>query len=172
LTTAVETLAEASDSEFTATIAGKGPLSDRVEALADAHSNVEYLGYVSEERKQKLLGEGSIFVLPAYAEGLPIAMLEGMAGGNAVVVTSVGSIPDVVSDENGRLVSPGDANELADALAELIADPDLTERMGRRNRELVCQQYSWSAAIDEIEDIYLETVDAPADASTRSRLGT
>lgn len=159
LATAVEELVD-TDLDLRVSIAGSGPLTETVESLADRYAAVEYLGYVSEQDKRTLLESGSIFVLPAYAEGLPIAMLEGMAGGNAVVSTTVGSIPEVIAEENGILVDPGDGEQLADALTTLVSSPERTERMGRRNRRLVSETYSWSTAKRTLREIY---ADLPAE---------
>lgn len=144
------------DVEFRASIAGKGRLADVVDDLAARQENVQYLGYVSEERKRELLDSGTVFVLPTYAEGLPIAMLEGMAGGNAVVSTTVGSIPEVIDEENGKLIEPGDSDELADALYDLVSSPGETERMARRNRALIEAEYSWDRTTDRLERMYVD----------------
>jgi glycosyltransferase involved in cell wall biosynthesis len=144
------------DVEFSATIAGKGPEAPLVRGLAERHDNVAYRGYVSEAAKRELLCEGSIFVLPTHAEGLPIALLEGMAGGNAVVSTPVGSIPEVISEENGVLIEPGDDAALTAALATLLSSPSDIERIGRRNHRLVVEEYSWGGAVDRLERIYEE----------------
>lgn len=141
---------------FRATIAGNGPLVTIVEELAADYENVDYLGRVSEERKRELLNRGSVFVLPTYAEGLPIALLEGMAGGNAVVSTTVGAIPEVVGPENGVLVEPGDERRVAEALGNLLASPDRIKHMARRNRRLVETEYSWSRATERLTRIYNE----------------
>ncbi|MDN4032207.1 glycosyltransferase, partial [Chryseobacterium gambrini] len=79
----------------------------------------------------------SIYVLPAYAEGLPIGVLEGMAGGNAIVATAVGGVPDVVDDEGGRLVPPRDVDALAEALSSLVERPEEVSEMGKHNAERV-----------------------------------
>jgi glycosyltransferase involved in cell wall biosynthesis len=100
-----------------------------------------------------------VFVLPAHAEGLPIAMLEGMAGGNAIVSTTVGSIPEVVDERSGILIEPGDVEGLTDAIGELIASPERTGRMARRNRELIEAEYSWATATDRLEEMYAECED-------------
>jgi len=162
LVAAVEALDEAVDDDYRVSIAGDGPLRDRVEDLEARVDAVDYLGYVSEERKRRLLSEGSVFVLPAYAEGLPIAMLEGMAGGNAVVSTGVGSIPEVIDDDNGVLVEPRDADALADALIDLVDDPDRADAMSRANRRLVEAHYSWDVASDELHRLYAEEAETAA----------
>ena len=143
-----------SDAEFRLSLAGKGPRSAHAEALAAGHDNVEYLGYISEAKKQELLGTASIFVLPSYAEGLPIAILEAMAAGNAIVSTTVGAIPEVIGEENGILVEPGAAKPLAEALAELVADPERTAAMGQANREAAERQYAWSTVSEELLSTY------------------
>ena len=153
---AIETL-ENRDATYRATIAGKGTLADAVEELASKYDTVDYVGYVSESRKRELLDSGSVFVLPTYAEGLPIAMLEGMAGGNAIVSTAVGSIPEVIDEmENGILVEPGDPVALADALERLVTAPEKTEEMARRNRSLIEEEYAWDRSTEELERMYLD----------------
>ncbi|WP_241988336.1 glycosyltransferase family 4 protein [Halorubrum sp. SP3] len=147
---------------FRATIAGSGPLSDHAEAVADAHDGVEYVGFVSEERKRDLLGEGSVYVLPTRAEGLPIAVLEAMAGANAIVSTDVGGIPSLVDEANGALVVPGDGRALTDALEEVLADPEATERMGRVSRRRIEESYAWPDVVEELLSLYARALDDDA----------
>lgn len=151
---AVETLSERHPDRFRVSIAGDGPLSDRIEALAATHDEVAYHGYVSERRKRELLAEGSVFVLPTYAEGLPIAMLEGMAGANAIVSTGVAAIPEVIDEDRGILVQPGEVRDLVGALEALLTDPDRRTRMAETNRRAVEADYSWQSAVDELLRMY------------------
>jgi glycosyltransferase involved in cell wall biosynthesis len=144
------------------TIAGSGPLSHLAEDLADRHPEVTYEGYVSEERKRELLGEGSVFVLPTHAENLPIALLEAMAGGNALVSTKVGAIPSLI-DDNGALVPAGDTDALAASLSDLLDAPDRVDEMGRRSRERVEAEYSWPVTVDRLEDLYAGLTGQEAD---------
>lgn len=144
---------------FRTRIAGRGPESDHARRLADRYETVEYLGYISEREKRQVLEDASIYVLPTYAEGLPIALLEGMAGGNAAISTDVGSIPEVIGSENGRLVAPGDVDQLTAALRDLVSAPDTVESMGRANARLVREEYSWSTAATRLTDLYRSVVD-------------
>lgn len=155
LLAAVDSLDRRSDVDYRLSIAGDGPLADAVERVASDRPHVEYLGYVPTEQKRSLLEAGSVYVLPTRAEGLPIAMLEGMAGGCAVVSTPVGAIPEVIDEgDGGILVSPGDPEALAEALATLVSSPERTRRMGRHNRELIEQRYAWSDARDRLLALY------------------
>ena len=82
------------------------------------------------------LASADIFVLPSFLEGQPIAIIEAMASGLAVVGTSIGAVPDLIRDGvEGRVVEPGDAPALADALAQVIGDQDARRQMGHAARE-------------------------------------
>lgn len=161
LLSSLDRLGDAGDvPPYRVTIAGDGPLASDVEAFADRSDEVEYLGYVSESSKRRLLEDASVFVIPSLAEGLPISLLEGMAGGNAVVATTVGSIPEVLDEANGVLVPPGDVEALTAAIHRLVADPARTEAAGRHNRAVVAETYSWSARSAELTNLYRTVVDA------------
>lgn len=154
LANALEKLPDTVEEPYTATIAGSGPLAPIVESLEERHPEVSYLGYVSEPDKRKLLEQGSIFVLPSHAEGLPIAILEAMAGGNAIVSTTVGGIPEVIDEANGLLVEPGDEDALYAALRDLVTDPDVVDRMSRQNRRLAIDRYGWDTVLEQVTDVY------------------
>ena len=139
-------------------IAGKGPQTDVAESLAAAYDEVEYHGYVSEDQKRELLNEGSLYVLPTYAEGLPIAILEAMAGGNAIVSTPVGSIPEVISEENGELVPPGDVDALADTLIRTIEAPDDLFAAATTNRQTVESRYAWDVVMGQLVETYTDAI--------------
>lgn len=143
-------------------VAGSGPDADRIETLAADHDRVEYRGYVSEAEKRSMLADGSIFVLPSYAEGLPIALLEAMAAGNAIVSTDVGSIPEVVTDERGRVVEPGDPESLTATLESLCESPATVSEMASANRAAVRDEYNWNDVVTELLDIYRGHLPEPA----------
>lgn len=96
---------------------------------------VDFRGWVLADDKARMLAEAQLIVLPSYNEGLPIFILEGMAQGLPVVSTTVGGIPEVVDDQNGALITPGDKQALADALCRLSADAELRKRMGQVSRQ-------------------------------------
>jgi glycosyltransferase involved in cell wall biosynthesis len=91
----------------------------------------EWRGWLEETEKAALLREAETFVLASTSEGLPMALLEAMSYGLAIVATAVGGVPDVVADgEQALVVAPGDADALAAALGRLGADPQLRARLG------------------------------------------
>jgi glycosyltransferase involved in cell wall biosynthesis len=152
--TAIRQLQKTDGLPFKVSIAGDGPEADRMSVLANEYDSVEYYGYVDEERKRELLTEGSVYVLPTHAEGLPISLLEGMAGGNAIVSTEVGAIPEVIRSENGVLISPVDVDELTEALETLRTNDQLRQTMAQNNSRLVREQYTWSSISEELLALY------------------
>lgn len=94
-------------------------------------SRVHIIGPAVGEAKFRWLNGADIFVLPSYAEGVPISMLEAMAAGLPVVVTPVGGIGSVISDnKNGLLVEPGNQTQLCNAIQSLANDAALRQRLG------------------------------------------
>ncbi len=85
--------------------------------------------------KFKAFQEADIYVLPSYHEGMPISIIEAMGAALPVIATNVGGIPDLVEhNKTGLLVSPGDTENLANAMINLLAQPDLRHEMGLAGR--------------------------------------
>ena len=115
----------------------------------------QLLGNVAGAKKAELLSKASFFVLPSYDEGLPMAVLEAMAAGLAVISTPVGGIPEVVKDGyNGFLVRPGDVEALAEKIAVLASDPHLCEVMGKRSREIAERDLDAKPYIERLVALY------------------
>jgi glycosyltransferase involved in cell wall biosynthesis len=124
--------------------AGDGPekaaLSQRASHLGIA-DRITFLG--QRQDVPALLASCDLFVLPSLFEGLPLAILEAMAAGKAVVASAVGGSPEaVLHGETGLLVPPADAASLASAICTLAADPDLRQRMGAAGRSRVSAEFS------------------------------
>jgi glycosyltransferase involved in cell wall biosynthesis len=97
---------------------------------------VTFKGQVANPDVRAVMARSRIFILPSYAEGLSIALLEAMALGCAVVATDVGEQGQVLRhDHNALVVTPGDVDAIASALARLIEDADLSVRLGVHARE-------------------------------------
>jgi glycosyltransferase involved in cell wall biosynthesis len=117
-------------------LAGPGEAPAALLELASAAGNVEWLGWLDEAAKQRELGRSAVFVLSSLSEGLPVALLEAMAWGRAIVATRVGGVPDVVADgREAVLVPPGDAEALAAAISALLADSERCRALGQAARQ-------------------------------------
>ncbi len=110
-------------------IAGEGKDFDRVKQILhdmDLEHTAELLGWVTGDKKKRLLYKADVIVIPSYREGLPNALLEGIASRCGVIATDVGAIPDVIEDGvNGFLIKPGDRDNLKDSLLRYYGDRDL-----------------------------------------------
>lgn len=125
--------------------------------------NVEFLGWVESDRKNQELARASIFASPAYAEGLPMAMLEAMSAGKAVVVTPVGGIPEVINDnQNGLLVPPKDIDALALALRRLFESPALQKSLGTKAYDTIANHYRSDVILAKFSALYDELESPPA----------
>jgi D-inositol-3-phosphate glycosyltransferase len=93
--------------------------------------------------------------VPSYHESFGLAALESMACGTPVIASAVGSLKSLVSHgETGLLVSSHDPAVFAESIAELLADPELRERMGRRAHEYAAQ-FTWARSAERTLDGYL-----------------
>lgn len=96
-----------------------------------------------------------LLVIPSLRDGLPNALLEGMACGRAVVASRVGGIPDVLHDgEDGLLVSPGDPLALATAMGALLADPARRARLGDAARARVASDFTPALEVERNLQVY------------------
>jgi glycosyltransferase involved in cell wall biosynthesis len=131
-----------------------GQLSDTIAAEcreSGLQPLIDHLGPVSLEERLAFFKRADVFVLPTYAEGTPISMLEAMAAGLPVVSTPVGGIPDVMEDGvEGYIVEPGDVEALADRLARLINDSEQRRRMGGLAQDKV-RQFNWDVVLPQLE---------------------
>lgn len=110
---------------------------------------VFYEGWVSGERKTQLLSESDIFILPSYAEGLPISLLEAMSYKLPVISTPVGGIPEIVEEgKNGLLIQPGNIDDLFCAIKALVVDGDVRDKMGEKALSMVQKHFPQQVAAD------------------------
>lgn len=118
---------------------------------------VTILGWVDEVRRNELLAAASIFVLPSFAEGLPMGILEAMSAGLPVVTSPVGGIPEAITDgKEGFLVQAGDAQALSEAIQKLLSDSKLREVMGSCARTKFDACFNADVVLPQLESIYRE----------------
>jgi glycosyltransferase involved in cell wall biosynthesis len=118
---------------------------------------IELPGWLAPAERDGQLARASVFCLPSHAEGLPMAMLEAMASGRAVVASSVGGIPETIVDGgNGLLVPPRDERALAGALAQVLGDAALRARLAGAARATIEQHYSTEVVCGQLSALYRE----------------
>ncbi len=149
-------LAQPELGELNAIVAGPGELPPAGRDLLAGQPHLAWRGWLDDGAREEALRETAIFVLPSTSEGLPMALLEAMAWGKAIVATAVGGVPDVLSDgRDALLVPPGDPAALATALARLAGDADLRQRLGGAARERA-RRLNAEEVTDRLDRLYRE----------------
>lgn len=118
-------------------IVGDGPLKKQVYSIAEdlkITENIIFAGFVNNVGEY--LHSFDIFVLASKKEGLGTSIIDALSVGLPVVTTKSGGIPElIIDDENGVLVEPQDPNNLAEALVELLSNPEKRLRLGKAAKE-------------------------------------
>lgn len=139
------------------TVAGSGEV-DRYRAEAERFGiadRVQFTGWVDDLATQSLLERADVLVLPSHYEGLPMAMIEAMAFGLAIVITPVGAIPEVVRDgEDALLVPVGDPRRLAEALERAVQDVALRRNLGNNARTNFVRNFDLEIFHDRLTALY------------------
>lgn len=124
---------------------------------------IHLLGPVSEEDKRDMLAAADIVALPSRTDSFGIVYMEGWLYGKPVVGANTWGVNDVIEDgQDGVLVPFGDVPALAQALADLIHDPEKREQMGERGRAKVLRHHTWDTKYPTIHQVYQRLVSTGA----------
>ena len=138
--------AVADGTDLTLTLVGDGPMRREIETRILAHdlaSRVTITGWLAETGVRDAIDRAHALVMPSFAEGLPMVIMEAMAAGRPVVATYVAGIPELVRPaETGWLVPAGDAAALRDALRDVSrTSHGKLAAMGAAARALVLERH-------------------------------
>lgn len=123
------------------------------------YNQIEFKGWVTGNAKEILFRNASIFCLPSYTEGFPMAVLDAWAFGLPVITTSVGGLIDVlINGENSLIFEPGDINTLASHLQKLMLNEDICKRISEKSIELSKRSFSINKISEQLNDIYLKLI--------------
>ena len=165
-------LARSNGLRFNCRIVGDGPLHSELQALVQSRGlqgHVELLGAQAQEAVRALLEQASVFVLPSQVardggrDGIPVALMEAMASGCAVLSCRTSGIPELISDgEHGVLVPERDPVSLASALQRLLGDAGLRQRLAAAARLRIERDFD---ARKEARKLHGSMMKAATDAS-------
>lgn len=114
---------------------------------------ITYEGWVSGKKKENLLNMADAYILPSYAEGVPISILEAMSYHLPIISTMVGGIPSIVNDNNGILIVPGNKSQMKKAIDKLMSSASLKRKMGEASYKMSLS-YQPHSVIRELECVY------------------
>lgn len=133
-------------------------------SLSEARAaGITVLDPVSRPTLLRAFAAATVSLVPsAWREPFGLVALESMAMGAAVVASATGGLTDmVVDDDTGLLVTPGDADGLADATLRLLDDPALRARLGTAARRRVDERFSATSVLPQMEDVYRSVAPGP-----------
>lgn len=145
------------------TLVGDGPLRGALERAIAEHGlggAVSLTGWLDEAGVRRALAEAHALVLPSFAEGLPMVVMEAMAAARPVIATAIAGIPELVRPgETGWLVPAGDVQALADAVSALTAtaNTDLA-RMGAAGRARVLARHDAGAEAEKLAGYFAAAI--------------
>ena len=123
---------------------------------------VKPLGWVTGKRKEELMRDCDVCILPSYIEGVPISILEAMAHAKAVIASNVGGIPEIVTDGvSGVLHRPGDKDAIYRAIKLFLEDPLSVKTFGKAGYKNVTSFYP-GAVVSQLEQMYIEMLSVTA----------
>lgn len=152
--TIIKALAEIKDLKIHYILCGKGNQLESLKKQVIAEGlekQIHFLGYRTDVLD--ICRQADVYVMPSYREGLPVASLEAMYCGLPLLTSNIRGLVDVMENgSSGYIYSPDDYKGFADGLCKLLADPELRNKMGKRNQEYV-KQYCIDATKKEVLDL-------------------
>ena len=149
------------------TVIGDGP--DRAALEVQARGlPVDFVGYKSQADVAGALSRTDVFVLPSFAEGVPVVLMEAMASSVPVIATQIAGIPELVDHQrHGLLVPPGDEEALRDALEQLLNDPEGRRAMGRAGAERIADAFNIRVEAARLSRLFTGYADGEAPTAKR-----
>ena len=149
--------------DFELVLAGDGPMRSELEALIMRYklqARIRITGWLSSEQVRAEMVDARALVLPSFAEGLPVVLMEAMALGRPVIATFVGGIPELVqSGENGWLVPAGDVEALARAIHDCLnAVPQVLKRMSDLARKQALLRHNIDVEASRLGTLFKEAL--------------
>ncbi|NWG21496.1 MAG: glycosyltransferase family 4 protein [Chloroflexi bacterium] len=140
------------------TVAGDGPMMAQLQEQAHRLGlQVDWRGFIKGPQLEELYATSAIFALPSTCDNFPVVLLEALAGGCAVITTSISGMPEVVGDA-GLLTPPRDVPALRAALARLMTDDALRADLSERARAQVAG-FAWDGVTRRYLELYQRVAD-------------
>ena len=147
---------------FSLTLVGDGPDRPALEEAVRRHglgAQVRFTGALNEAQVLALYREADAFVLPSFAEGIPVVLMEAMAMGVPCVTTRITGIPELIeAGQDGLLVTPSDAAELCAAITRLMDEPQLHARLAARGRAKVTSAFDLQTNVRRLGAIFARRI--------------
>ncbi|MCD6522814.1 MAG: glycosyltransferase family 4 protein [Candidatus Diapherotrites archaeon] len=132
---------------------GRGPLEKKLKKMAP--DNVIFLTEkVSEQKLVELYAGCQLFVLPSLYEPFGMVFVEAMAMEKPVIGTSVGGIPEIITEDCGIVIEPRSSSAIVRAVNTILEDPKRARKMGKAGRKRVKKYFTWDHTAEAYEKFY------------------
>lgn len=162
LLTLVEAMRQVGSDDYKLLIVGEGPQENELRERVTGYrlKNIHFCGYQTKENVYRLLAESQFCILPSVVyENCPLSVLESMAVGTPVIGSRIGGIPELIADgQDGLLFEPRSADNLAEKINTLIADPSIARQMGELAREKIRENYNPTLHSQQVLRIYQKVI--------------
>lgn len=132
--------------EFQLTLIGDGPDRNSLEQFVannNLQDSVTFTGVLGQDKVRMHYEKTDLFVLPSFAEGVPVVLMEAMAKEIPVISTRITGIPELIEHcQNGMLTTPGDTKELAHTIQTMLENPALQKQYGQAGRISIIENYN------------------------------
>jgi glycosyltransferase involved in cell wall biosynthesis len=160
----IRTMAEvvARDPRVVLVVGGKGEQEARLRQLSDELSlqdNVKFAGYIASGRLPEYFASSDAFVFHSLVETFGIVFAQAMACGLPIVAANTSCVPDVLTSDNGFLVTPLDISAFADAVLLLAGDRQRARRIGEHNRNRAVKEFDWDLITRRYEQAFRDILD-------------
>jgi len=147
---------------FELTLVGDGPDRKILEIMARQSGlieNVIFAGFQSPEKVRDFLEQSDLFILPSFAEGVPVSLMEAMACGVPVVASYVGGVVELVEpDKTGLMAYSGDPVSLKNAISSYLDSAELRERVSKAGREKIVAEFNLDCEVDKLAELFKRAV--------------
>ena len=160
---------------FVGAVVGAGPLRESLQRRAEELELATSVHFAEpDDDLGPMLLAADAVVVPSLWDGLPAVLLQALMRARPVIASAVGGAPDVIHDgAGGRLVPPGDAGAIAEALESFHRRPETAQRLGREGARRAREELTWARVVQDYETVYDEVLGlasfAPEDAIVRDR---
>jgi len=137
--------------DFELHIVGDGPLIHKLKNYA-VNYKVRFYGFLSKREIAELMRRSAFLVLPSYQENLPCVVIEAHMAGLPVVASRVGGVVELITPENGIMVSPGDEDELAEAISWMLDNYNIFNK--KKIAERAKEVFSRRSILNKLTKIY------------------
>jgi colanic acid/amylovoran biosynthesis glycosyltransferase len=147
------------NTDFKLLLVGDGPLRQEIEALVNAYqldSQVEMIGWVSSDSIKNYILASKFLVLPSFAEGLPVVLMEALAMGRPFISTTVAGIPELMENHEGWLIPSGSVEHLVQAICTALnTDTSTLNSMGKIGKTNILKNFNISIETQKLLKLFM-----------------